>query len=128
MTRQTRAAYDDRRQPPRRDGVRSDGRLVTPLRLILLVALVGSFAYVGYAILMVRDTTAIPMLALGAAILGVVFLALAIAGGRGTFVAGREGRDRDAFLLAIGGGVAAVIAFGSFAGAVILTLLGTALA
>ncbi len=95
------------------------------MRLILLVALIGSFAYVAYAILVVRDTSAIPMLALGAAILGVVFLALAVAGGRGTFQAGRDGRGRDAFLLAIGGGVAAMIAFGCFAGAIILTLVLT---
>lgn len=101
---------------------------MTPVRLILLVALIGSLAYVAYAVVAVRDTSAIPMLALGAALLGFVFLALAIAGGRGTFMAGRDGRNREAFLLAIGGGIAAMIGFGCLAGAIILTLLGTALA
>jgi hypothetical protein len=51
-----------------------------------------------------------------------VFLALAVAGGRGTLIAGREGRNRGAFVRAIGGGIAAMIGFGCFAAAIILVL------
>ncbi len=96
---------------------------VTPMRIVLLIALVGSFAYLAYALLVVRDTNAIPMLASGAAVLGIVFLALAVAGAKATWEAGRDGAAGQALLLAVGGGIAAMIGFGCFAGAVILALV-----
>ncbi|HVL53391.1 MAG TPA: hypothetical protein VM344_03950 [Vitreimonas sp.] len=125
MADRTRDRPDDRWQdPPRRRGdARRRGRLVTPVRVVLVLALVGSFAYVAYALVVVRDTSAIPMLAWGAVALGVVFLALAVVGGRGTLSAGRAGRSRDAFLFAIGGGIAAIIGFGCLAAATVLGLV-----
>jgi hypothetical protein len=104
------------------DDVRGRGRLVTPIRLVIVVALIGSLAYLAYA-LTVRDTSQIPMLASGAAVLGIVFLILAVSGARGTVEAGRAGRGGKALVVAMLGGIAATIAFGCFAGAIVLALV-----
>jgi hypothetical protein len=90
--------------------------------VVLVIALFGTLGYLAYA-LTVRDTSQIPMLASGAAVLGIVFLGLAVAGGQGTLQAGREGRNKDAFAMALGGGIAAIIGFGALAGAVVLALV-----
>jgi hypothetical protein len=95
---------------------------LTPTRLTLGVALLGSILYVVYAVT-VRDASQIPMLASGAAVLGLVFGALAISGGVATYRAGTEGEGRQAFVLAILGGFAAVIAAGCLAAALILALV-----
>jgi hypothetical protein len=89
---------------------------------VLLVALVGSLAYLAFAIT-VRDASQIPMLSSGAAVLGIVFAALAVLGAWATYRASIEGRDGQALALAVMGGVAAIIAFGCFAGAIVLGLV-----
>jgi hypothetical protein len=98
---------------------------VTPTRVVLVVALVGSLVYVAFAIT-VRDASAIPMLSSGAAVLGIVFVALAVAGVVETYRAGVVGLYRRAFGLAVLGGLAAMIAAGCFAGAIVLALVWTA--
>ncbi len=98
---------------------------ITPTRVFLVVALVGSIAYVGFA-LTVRDTSQIPMLSSGAAILGLVFSALAISGGISMWRAGVERRSGASFGMAVMGGVSAMIALGCFAFAIVLALLWSA--
>jgi hypothetical protein len=118
------AAADDRAAGRRRDRDRNRNRgPITPLRVVMVLAVLGALAYVGYVVLFVRDTSALPALIAGALVLGVAFLALAVAGGRGTWEAGREGRTRDAWIHAIGGGIAAMIGFGSLAMAVVGLLM-----
>jgi hypothetical protein len=95
---------------------------ITVTRVILLVAVAGSIGYLGYAIT-VRDANQIPMLASGAAVLGIVFSALAIAGAVETVRAARSDRPGRSVAAAIFGGVAGIIAFGCFAGAAVLALL-----
>ena len=95
---------------------------ITATRIALLVALVGSVAYLAFAIT-VRDASQIPMLSSGAAVLGLVFAALAGLGAVATWRAGIEGFARRAFVLAVLGGVAAVIAAGCFAAAIVLGLV-----
>lgn len=90
--------------------------------MVLVIALFGTLGYLAYA-LTVRDASQIPMLAAGAAVLGIVFLGLAVAGAQGTLQAGREGRNSHAFAMALGGGLAAMIGFGAFAGAIVLALV-----
>jgi hypothetical protein len=129
MGRRIQTATDDRwGEPPRRAsrgrGVYIGPVRVTPVRVVLVLALIGTLAYLAYA-LTVRDTGQIPMLASGAAVLGIVFLGLAVAGGQGTLVAGREGRNKDAIAMALGGGIAAMIGFGALAGAIVLALVWT---
>jgi hypothetical protein len=119
--------YDDRWAAADRGYARSGARErrgpITPLRVVLLLAILGALAYIAYTILFVRDTSALPLLIAGAVLLGILFLVLAAVAGRGVWVAGREGRTRDAWVLAIGGGIAAMIGFGSLAMAVIGLLL-----
>jgi len=106
--------------PRRPDGGRATVRVgphlgpirLTPTRVFIGIALLGSVAYLVYA-LTVRDANQIPLLASGAAILGAAFLALAIAGLVRAYQAGRAGA----------GGVALLAAFGAFATAAILALL-----
>jgi hypothetical protein len=95
---------------------------ITPTRVIFTVAVIGSVGYLAYAIT-VRDTAQIPMLASGAAVLGIVFVALAIAGAVETLRAARADRPGRSVAAALFGGIAGVIAFGCFAAAAVLTLL-----
>ncbi len=95
---------------------------LTPTRVVLAVALVGSLAYLAFAI-SVRDASSIPMLSSGAAVLGIVFAALAITGAVSVYRAASEGRTRAAFTAAILGGGAAILAAGCFAAAVVLALV-----
>ena len=130
MSRGPRERIDERWQvsPRQPDGSRGGFGLylgpfrLTPMVFVLVVALLGSLAYVAFA-LTVRDTSQIPMLVSGAGVLGVVFFALAIAGAVRTYQAGVEGRSGRAFGLAFGGGLAAVIGFVCFALAIIGALV-----
>lgn len=113
--------------PPRRpapappSGPRIGPLLITPVRVVLVLALVGSLAYVAFA-LTVRETAQLPLLSSGAAVLGIAFMALAVSGFLGIRQAGYEGNDRRAVLLALLGGLAAIIAFGCFAAAIVLAM------
>ena len=96
---------------------------VTPLRVALAVAIVGSGLFNLYAMLPGRGEQQIPMLSSGFLVMGLAFGALAVGGGIATWRAGADGRSRDALLLAIGGGICGVIAAVTFAAAVVLALL-----
>jgi hypothetical protein len=97
-------------------------RLITPTRVTLFIALVGSVAFLLYAVT-VRDTSQIPLLASGLAVLGIVFSALALSGARGAMSAGRDGSGGRAFAMALSGGIASVIAFGCFGAAIVLAMV-----
>ncbi len=95
---------------------------VTPTRVTLAVALGGSALYILYAVVN-RDERQVPLLVSGAAVLGIVFTSLAIAGAMGSYRAGRDGESGRAVFLALGGGLAALAAFGCATLAVLLALL-----
>ena len=95
---------------------------VTPTGILLVVALVGSAAYLLYAIT-VREATQIPMLATGAIVLGVVFIAVAVTGLIATWRSSVRGRDGRALAHALVGGIACLAAAGCFAAAIILGLV-----
>jgi hypothetical protein len=102
------------------------GRIsITPTRVILPIAVVGSVLFAVYT-LTVRDPTQIPLLAAGMAVLGIVFGTLTVIGVISTYQAGSDERTMRAMLLAIGSGVASIIALGCFAGAVLLAMVWTA--
>lgn len=107
--------------PPPANGPRIGPLVITPMRVVLVLALVGSMAFVAFA-LTVRETTQLPLLASGAAVLGIAFMALAVSGFLGIRRAGYEGRDRRAVLLALLGGLAAIIGFGCFAMAIVFAM------
>jgi len=125
---QDRSAEDRWQVSPRNpDGTRRPagrGRRprLTPTRVTLAVALIGSLAFLLYAVT-VRDASQIPLLSSGAAVLGLVFAALAVAGVISTYRAARDGQSARAFGLALLGGIAALIAFGCFSWAVILAMV-----
>ena len=103
---------------PDRGGA-SEGRRISPGVVFLVVAIVGSIAYMAYTVT-VRDTSQIPLLASGAVVLAVVFGALAAYSLRAILRAGSDGRDGRALLLSLVGGGAAMAAAGFAAGAIIL--------
>jgi hypothetical protein len=95
---------------------------ITPTSVLLVVALVGSFAYLLYA-LTVRDASQIPLMAAGLVVLGAVFAAIAGVGLIATWRSSIGGRDGRALGHAILGGVACLAAAGCFSLAIILGML-----
>lgn len=85
---------------------------------MLAIALVGSLGYALYA-LTNRDAS-IPLLASGAVVLAIVFGASAVYCARATWRAGLDGRDGRAIALGLTGGIAAMVAAGCAAAAIIL--------
>ncbi|MDP9482844.1 MAG: hypothetical protein M3P84_06435 [Chloroflexota bacterium] len=96
-------------------------RTITPLRVTLGIALLVSLAVVAYGLL-ARDATQLPMLTAGEFISGIVFALLAVAGAWAAYSRSREGSTGRALVYAVLGGVAALLAAGSLAFAVILAL------
>jgi hypothetical protein len=95
---------------------------ITVTGVLIIVALVLSLAYVAYAV-SVRDASQIPLLASGLVVLGIVFIAIAIVGGRAAWRSSVRGSDARAFGHAIVGGIASLVASGCLALAVILFLI-----
>ena len=95
---------------------------ITATGVLIVIALIGSLAYLFYAVT-VRDASQIPLLASGAVVLGIVFAAIAFVGGRAAWRSSVGGRDARAFGHALVGGIAALVAAGCFAGAVILFMV-----
>jgi hypothetical protein len=95
---------------------------ITVTGVLIAVALVGSLAYLLYAVT-VRDASQIPLLASGAVVLGIVFLAVAFVGARAAWRSSLGGRDGRAFAHALVGGIASLVAAACFAGAFILATL-----
>ncbi len=121
---------DPRTQVSRRnpDGTRRrQGRYigpmrVTPTRIMLAIAVVGSLGYIVYGVT-VRESTQIPVLASGAAVLGIVFAALAVAGLVETIRAARADEPGRSMVLALLAGVAAIISLVCFGGAAVLAIM-----
>ena len=65
---------------------------ITPTGILLIVALIGSILYLLYAIT-VRDASQIPLLASGAAVLGIVFVGVAVTGLIATWRSSLRGSD-----------------------------------
>jgi hypothetical protein len=96
---------------------------ITPISTVVAIAFVGSIAVIGWAVLRVRDTSQIPILSSGFAILGVALVVIAGAALLGMWRAARRGRPGGAIALAILGGVVGLGAMGCFTVTVLLALL-----
>lgn len=116
------ATRTPRRSTARRRIARSPLSGAAPGRTLLAVALGGSTLFVAWG-LVARDATQIPTLAAGLAVYGLVFSALAIAGLAATLRAARAGEGGRAFAAALLGGLALVVAAGSFGLSLVLSLL-----
>jgi hypothetical protein len=123
--RQARPAdWDDGPEDDRGPGPRLGPIRITPTRVILAVAICGSIGFGLYTVT-VRDANQIPLLAAGLTVLGLVFGMLTVAGVVSTYRAGSDEQGVRAMFLAIGSGVASIIALGCLAGAVLLAQLWT---
>jgi len=96
---------------------------LTPMRLVVALAFLGSTAFILFAVLRVRDTAQIPMLSSGFAVLGLSFAAMAIGALIGLWRAALRRRLARALGLAILGGLLGMAAIGCFTGTVIFALL-----
>lgn len=124
MTDRSNRSMARRPAPPRRTGSGGTSgaagtRRISPGVVFLVLAIVGSIAYMAYTVT-VRDTTQIPLLASGAVVLAVVFAALAAYCLRSVLRAGTDGGGGRVVLVALVGGGAAMAAAGFAAGAIIL--------
>ena len=108
--------------PGRRRGPHVGPVGISPLRVMLFVALLGGLAFLAYALL-VRDQLQVPLMASGFAVIGLVFAAMAVLAVMSVIRSGRDGRDGMAVMTALFGGLIAVAAMMSLAAAVIMSLI-----
>lgn len=91
-----------------------------PALVILTVAAIGSWGFLAWQL--ASRTAPISVLTSCAVVTGLVYVAVTIVCAIATYRAGSEGRIGRALLLAFIGGVAAIVAALSFAGALVLFL------
>ena len=91
-----------------------------PALVILTIAAVGSWGFLAWQL--ASRTAPISLLTASAVVTGLVYVAVTIVCTIATCRAGYEGRTGRAFLLAFIGGISAIVAALSFAGALVLFL------
>ncbi len=96
---------------------------ITPFRVIVVLAYISSLAYVAYAIIKVRDSSQIGMVATGFAVLGLASVATSAGGAVRMWQAWKAGLQTPTVLWAMFGGIAGMMAIGCFAGVLVLSLL-----
>jgi hypothetical protein len=96
---------------------------LTPIRLVIVVAFLGSSAFIAYAILRVRDTSQIPMLTSGFAVLGLALAAVAVGAVIQLWRAASVGANGRALALGILGGLFGLAAIGCLTATVLFALL-----
>jgi hypothetical protein len=106
-----------------RDGLYLGRVRLTPMRLAIALAFLGSLAYIAWAVLRVRDTTQLPMVSTGFLVLGVAFTAVAIGSLVGMWRAASRACGGRAMALAVSGGLAGLAAIGCFTVTVLLALV-----
>jgi hypothetical protein len=96
---------------------------LTPIRIVIGIAFLGSVAFIAYAILRVRDTSQIPMLSSGFAVLGLALASIAVGALIQLWRAASDGSNGRALALGIGGGIVGLGAIACFTAAALLALL-----
>lgn len=100
----------------------SRGRRLTPFRLAIAIALIGSTIFIVIGLIN-RTANQIPILSAGLAVFGLTMAAIAVACVVTVIRSARTGRDANAFWAALAGGVAVLAASATFAAAFILALV-----
>ena len=108
------AGWADEAPSPRK------GRLVTPLRVLLVVVWVGAALTAAYGLLIAKS---LPMAVSGLGVLTVAFFLLGVLAAGATIRAGRRGAAGLAFGSALFGGLCMLGASGSLTLAIVLGLL-----
>ena len=96
-------------------------RRLSPALVLLSIGSIGSLVFLAFA--MTSHTTPVPVLLSSAVVTGLAFTVDAVVASFMTWHSGQDGEARKALLLAVVGGMSAVIAAGAFAGTLILVLL-----
>lgn len=96
-------------------------RRLSPALVILSILSIGSLVFLAFA--MTSHTTPVPVLLSSAVVTGLAFAVDAVVASFMTWHAGQNGEGGKALLLALIGGMSAVIAAGAFAGTLVLALL-----
>ncbi len=95
---------------------------ITPLRVMLLVALVGGLGFLAYSLL-IRDALQVPLMATGFIVCGIVFGLMSLLAVLAVIRAGHARRDGTAVLAALTGGVLAVASLLSLAAGTIFAMI-----
>ena len=111
------------RRTQRRPGLWIGPFELTPIRAVVLLAFVGSSAFILWAIIKVRDASQIPMLSSGFLVLGIACSAVAVGALIELWRAAARARMARALAMALGGGAFALAAIGCFTATVIFALL-----
>jgi hypothetical protein len=91
-----------------------------PALVILTLAVIGSSGFLAYEL--GTRTASIPVLTSALVVNGLAYVIVTLVSAIATYHAATEGREWRSYLLALVGGTAAIVAAGSFAGAMILFL------
>ncbi|MES2209242.1 MAG: hypothetical protein V4515_03540 [Chloroflexota bacterium] len=112
---------------PRRSNAGSGRKIgpfaITPIRIILALGFLGALAYLAWATVKVRDSTQIPMVTTGLGVLALLFAVTSAGGAVRMWQAWKHGDQAQTLLFAILGGIAGMLALGSFAGMLVLSLV-----
>ncbi len=105
-----------------RKSIRRRRRRISPVGVLLLIAAVGSVAFVLYAI-SVRDLQQMPLFAAALTALALVFALVTVASGISAVRAGSDCAGGRAVFYALLGGFSAIVASAAFAMAIIIFML-----
>jgi hypothetical protein len=111
-----------RRELPRAAGLRARALRLTPGRALVVVAVVGAFAFIGYGLVR-RDSAQIPILAAGLIILGLTLVGAGFWSALTAYRDARAGRSGAAFVGALIGGLCVFAGTGALASALVLSLI-----
>jgi hypothetical protein len=118
------AGRADRRRRGGRDAdVRRERSGLTPGRILFAIVALASLALVAYGFLFERGGLQLPIMVSGLVMAGISLIVLAFLALASLVRAGRQGSGGRAFGWALVGGIAALVAAGSLASAVILVML-----
>lgn len=95
---------------------------LTPVRVMLLVALIGGLGFLAYSLL-IRDALQVPLMATGLLVCGIVLGLMTLLAVAAVIKAGRERRDGTAVLAALAGGMLAVASLLSLAAGMIFAMI-----
>jgi hypothetical protein len=111
---------DETLEPERKLALLDRARRVSPGAVILGIAAIGSAGFLIAQVL--SHTSPIPVLTSAGVITGLIYAVITVAAGVASYQAASDGLMGRSYVLALLGGVAAIVACGSFAGALVLFL------